>query len=164
MSPWACGEETLSRTSHTPTRPRWDHPSRRAAFGGEGAAGGPLAPPGSPRRGHRILAELVQRLPLRERFHEQLVLALYRPGASGSAAGVRGGPQDAQGGARPRPWPDLRALERAVLRHDPALGLGAAEIGALRAARCQRRRPIDTPSRRECRWAPTSTGVGTDRS
>jgi predicted ATPase len=68
------------------------------------------------------LAELVQRVPLRERFHELLVLALYRSGRQGDA--LRAYDQ-----ARHTlvdelgidPGPALRELERAVLRQDPQL-------------------------------------------
>ena len=69
------------------------------------------------------LSELVQTMPLRERFHEQLVLALYRSGRQGRrAAGLRGGPADAGRGARDRArrW-TLRDLERRVLQQDPSL-------------------------------------------
>lgn len=68
------------------------------------------------------LSGLVQRLPLRERFHEQLVLALYRSGRQGEAL-------RAFDTARKilseelglDPGVELRDLERAVLQHDDAL-------------------------------------------
>jgi predicted ATPase/DNA-binding SARP family transcriptional activator len=68
------------------------------------------------------LAELVQRMPLRERYHEQLVLALYRSGRQAEAL-------RAYGDARRtlveelglEPGTGLRDLERRVLQHDPSL-------------------------------------------
>ena len=68
------------------------------------------------------LVELVERLPLRERFHEQLVLALYRAGRQGDAL-------RAYELARRTlveelgvdPGAELRDLERRVLQHDPSL-------------------------------------------
>ena len=69
-----------------------------------------------------ILAELVRRLPLRERFHEQLVLALYRSGRQAEALRAF---EDARKTLAEElgldPGPDLRALERAVLQQDRAL-------------------------------------------
>ena len=69
-----------------------------------------------------ILAELVQLLPLRERFHEQLVLALYRSGRQAEALRAF---EEARRTLSEElgldPGSDLRALERAVLQHDPAL-------------------------------------------
>ena len=69
-----------------------------------------------------LLAELVQRLPLRERFHEQLVLALYRSGRQAEALRAY---EDARRTLVEElgldPGPELRQLEQAVLRHDPAL-------------------------------------------
>jgi predicted ATPase/DNA-binding SARP family transcriptional activator len=68
------------------------------------------------------LSELVQRLPLRERIHEQLVLALYRSGRQAEALrayeDVRRTLSEELG---LDPGPELRGLERAVLHHDPAL-------------------------------------------
>jgi predicted ATPase/DNA-binding SARP family transcriptional activator len=68
------------------------------------------------------LSELVQRMPLREPFHEQLVLALYRSGRQADAL-------HAYGSARRtlveelgiEPGADLRDLERRVLQQDPSL-------------------------------------------
>jgi predicted ATPase/DNA-binding SARP family transcriptional activator len=68
------------------------------------------------------LAELVQRLPLRERFHEQLVLALYRSGRQSEALRAF---EDARKTLAEQlgldPGPELRELEHAVLRHDSCL-------------------------------------------
>jgi predicted ATPase/DNA-binding SARP family transcriptional activator len=68
------------------------------------------------------LRELVGAHPLRERFHGQLMLALYRSGRQAEAL-------EAYRDARRvlveelgiEPGPELRALERAILDHDPAL-------------------------------------------
>jgi DNA-binding SARP family transcriptional activator len=68
------------------------------------------------------LAELVQRVPLRERFHELLVLALYRSGRQGDA--LRAYEQARHTLADELgidPGPVLRELQLAVLRQDPEL-------------------------------------------
>jgi predicted ATPase len=68
------------------------------------------------------LSELVQRAPLRERFHEQLVLALYRSGRQADALRAY---DDARKILTEElgldPGQALQDLERAVLQHDPAL-------------------------------------------
>ena len=68
------------------------------------------------------LSELVQRLPLRERFHEQLVLALYRSGRQAEALRAY---EDARKTLNEElgldPGAELRELELAVLQHDPSL-------------------------------------------
>ena len=68
------------------------------------------------------LSELVQRLPLRERFHEQLVLALYRSGRQAEALRAY---EDARKTLNEElgldPALELRDLERAVLQQDPSL-------------------------------------------
>ena len=68
------------------------------------------------------LSELVQRLPLRERFHEQLVLALYRSGRQAEALRAY---EDARKTLNEElgldPGVELRDLERAVLQQDPSL-------------------------------------------
>jgi predicted ATPase/DNA-binding SARP family transcriptional activator len=68
------------------------------------------------------LRELVQQLPLRERFHEQLVLALYRSGRQAEALRAY---EEARKTLIEElgldPGAELRELERAVLQHDPSL-------------------------------------------
>jgi predicted ATPase/DNA-binding SARP family transcriptional activator len=68
------------------------------------------------------LVQLVQLMPLRERFHEQLVLALYRSGRQGEALRAY---DDARRTLADElgldPGPGLRDLERAVLQQDPSL-------------------------------------------
>jgi predicted ATPase/DNA-binding SARP family transcriptional activator len=69
-----------------------------------------------------ILTELVRRMPLRERFHEQLVLSLYRSGRQAEALRAF---EEARRTLTEElgldPCPGLHDLELAVLRHDPAL-------------------------------------------
>jgi DNA-binding SARP family transcriptional activator len=73
------------------------------------------------------LAELVALHPLRERFHAQLVLALYRSGRQADALGAY---QTARTVLLEElglePGAELQALERAVLVHDPSLDHAAA--------------------------------------
>lgn len=68
------------------------------------------------------LADLVRRLPLRERFHEQLVLALYRSGRQAEALRAY---EDARKTLNEElgldPGTELRCLEQAVLQHDTSL-------------------------------------------
>ena len=72
------------------------------------------------------LAALVQEHPLREKLHEQLMLALYRSGRQAEAlrafAFARERLVDELG---IEPGPDLQALERRILDHDPTLTLPA---------------------------------------
>ena len=74
---------------------------------------------------------LVQAHPLRERFHAQLVLALYR---SGRQADALRSYQEARTVLLDElgidPGPELRALEQAVLAQDPSLDLVAMPSGA----------------------------------
>lgn len=68
------------------------------------------------------LAQLVDRMPLRERFHEQLVLALYRAGRQADALRAYGDARRAlvdELGIEP--GAELRDLERRVLQQDQAL-------------------------------------------
>jgi predicted ATPase/DNA-binding SARP family transcriptional activator len=68
------------------------------------------------------LRELVPRAPLRERFHQQLVLALYRSGRQADALRAY---DDARKTLTEElgldPGQGLQDLERAVLQHDPVL-------------------------------------------
>jgi DNA-binding SARP family transcriptional activator len=68
------------------------------------------------------LAALVARHPLRERLRSQLILALYRSGRQAEALDAYHDTRrmlDEELGLEPSPA--LRELERAILRHDPAL-------------------------------------------
>src|SRR5581483_8995130 len=73
------------------------------------------------------LAGIAREHPLRERFQEQLMLALYRAGRQAEAlavyASLRGRLHDELG---LEPSPRLRELQQAILRQDPSLG-GRAE-------------------------------------
>ncbi len=77
------------------------------------------------------LAELVRRHPLRERFHAQLIRALYRCGRQADAL-------QAYSDARRtlidelgvEPGPELRDLELAVLSHDPSLAAPVVALGS----------------------------------
>jgi DNA-binding SARP family transcriptional activator/class 3 adenylate cyclase len=81
------------------------------------------------------LAGLVDEHPFRERLRAALVLALYRAGRQAEAL-------EAYRAARTalvedlgiEPSPELAALERAILRHDPALALPAPPTSAPRPA------------------------------
>ena len=68
------------------------------------------------------LSEWVQKMPLRERFHEQLVLALYRSGRQADALRAY---TDARRTLVEElgiePGAELRELERRVLQQDPTL-------------------------------------------
>jgi predicted ATPase/DNA-binding SARP family transcriptional activator len=80
------------------------------------------------------LAELVQRMPLRERFHELLVLALYRSGRQGDA--LRAYEQARHTLADELgidPGTALRELQRAVLRQAPELDWTPPESAATAA-------------------------------
>ena len=74
------------------------------------------------------LAELVRKMPLRERLHEQLMLAFYRSGRQADAL-------RAYGDARRtlveelgiEPGAELRTLERRILQQDPSLDWAPAD-------------------------------------
>src|SRR5215207_5107659 len=77
------------------------------------------------------LAQLVAAHPLRERLHGQLMLSLYRSGRQADALQVYRDARDVlvqQLGIEP--GTELRALERAVLAHDPELDLARPAIRA----------------------------------
>jgi DNA-binding SARP family transcriptional activator/tetratricopeptide (TPR) repeat protein len=73
------------------------------------------------------MAGLVQSHPMRERFHAQLILALYRSGRQAEALRAY---QDARNQLVEElgvdPGPELRALEQAVLSQDPSLAAPVA--------------------------------------
>jgi predicted ATPase/DNA-binding SARP family transcriptional activator len=99
------------------------------------------------------LSELVQRMPLRERFHEQLVLALYRTGRQAEALRAYEEARRTLGDELGlEPGPELRELERAVLQHDPSLDWTpppSTQVGGSPRAR----EPLDQSAPR-----PESTG------
>jgi len=67
------------------------------------------------------LEELVAAEPYREKLREQLVLALYRSGRQQDALDAYQDARRALDELGVEPGPALRELQRAVLRHDPAL-------------------------------------------
>lgn len=70
----------------------------------------------------KTLRALVAEHPLRERFHAQLVVALYRCGRQSEALRAYGHVREVLAEELGLdPGPELQALERAVLSHDPAL-------------------------------------------
>ena len=78
------------------------------------------------------LTDLVDTNPLRERFHAQLILALYRAGRQADALRAYQGARDLlldELGLEP--GPELQALEQAVLVHDPSLAGPGSETAAL---------------------------------
>jgi predicted ATPase/DNA-binding SARP family transcriptional activator len=75
-------------------------------------------------RHERVLAELealARQHPYRERFREQLILALYRAGRQKEALDAYREARRVLDELGVEPGPALRELERAVLRQDPAL-------------------------------------------
>ena len=90
------------------------------------------------------LEALVQEYPLRERLLGQLMFALYRAGRHGDAlALLQAARQRLAGELGLEPGPQLRELERRILRHDPELAPAkrrprpprrAQRVGALSAA------------------------------
>ncbi|WP_243869547.1 AfsR/SARP family transcriptional regulator [Streptomyces liangshanensis] len=92
----------------------------------------------------RILAELHETHisnPLRERFCEQLMLALYRSGRQADALDTyRRMWQHLSEEIGVQPSPSLRRVERAILSHDPALSLGSGR-GRLESDLTGARRP-----------------------
>jgi class 3 adenylate cyclase len=77
------------------------------------------------------LQSLVREHPTRERLVSELMLALYRTGRQADALAAY---RDATGRLLNElglePGPELRDLERAILAHDPALGLPATQVAA----------------------------------
>lgn len=73
------------------------------------------------------LEALVAEHPLRERLHEQLILALYRSGRQAEAlAGYRRARLVLVEELGIEPGPELQELQRAILRQDPSLTLDSA--------------------------------------
>ncbi|MFP5394460.1 MAG: BTAD domain-containing putative transcriptional regulator, partial [Gammaproteobacteria bacterium] len=72
------------------------------------------------------LQALVEEHPLRERLRARLMLALYRSGRQAEALDVyRDGRRRLVDELGVEPGPELRELEAAILRHDPALRAGS---------------------------------------
>jgi DNA-binding SARP family transcriptional activator/ABC-type branched-subunit amino acid transport system substrate-binding protein len=88
----------------------------------------------------RELAAVARRHPLRERLRAQLMLALYRSGRQAEAlesyAELRRTLVEERG---LEPGRELRELQEAILRQDPALHLSARSLPAVRTARRRRR-------------------------
>ncbi|MET9669373.1 BTAD domain-containing putative transcriptional regulator [Streptomyces sp. NPDC006475] len=85
------------------------------------------------------LEALVGQYPLRERLHGQLMLALYRSGRQAEALAVFQRAREILGTELGLdPSADLRQLEEAILRQDPALGSPAPQ---------QRTAPVSLPPR-----------------
>jgi DNA-binding SARP family transcriptional activator/ABC-type branched-subunit amino acid transport system substrate-binding protein len=94
------------------------------------------------------LDTLVARHPLRERFWEQLMLALYRSGRQTEALqAYRRARHVLVEEAGLEPGEPLRTLEQAILAHDPALAPSPATGEA-------RTRPADAASTAPRRWRP----------
>jgi DNA-binding SARP family transcriptional activator len=88
------------------------------------------------------LSTLVARYPLRERLRAQLILALYRSGRQADALeAYRSTRQMLDEKLGLEPSPALRELERAILRHDPALAAKTPQQIAP-ATRRRRRRVV----------------------
>jgi DNA-binding SARP family transcriptional activator len=76
------------------------------------------------------LSDLAAAYPLRERLREMLMLALYRAGRQVEALDVyREARRELTESYGLEPGPGLRDLERAILRHDPALAPSASWEG-----------------------------------
>jgi DNA-binding SARP family transcriptional activator len=87
------------------------------------------------------LAALVQRYPLRERLRANLILALYRSGRQADALETyRETRRILNDELGLEPSPTLRELERAILRHDPALARVRRPTAAPAATKPSRRR------------------------
>ena len=88
-------------------------------------------------RHERLVAELetlVEEEPLREQLRRQLMVALYRSGRQAEALAVyRAGRRLLVDELGIEPSPELQDLERAILRHDPALAEPEASRARARA-------------------------------
>jgi DNA-binding SARP family transcriptional activator len=88
------------------------------------------------------LEALVARHPLRERLRCQLMLALYRSSRQAEAlAAYRAARHELSEGLGLEPSEELKSLEQAILRQDPALDLSEDEVGPVLA------RQAPTPDR-----------------
>jgi DNA-binding SARP family transcriptional activator len=89
-------------------------------------------------RHERLVAELealVEEEPLREQLRRQLMVALYRSGRQAEAlAAYRAGRRLLVEELGIEPGPELQELERAILRHDPALAEPQASRARARGA------------------------------
>jgi len=97
-----------------------------------------------------VAAELdapVAEHPCRERFRAQLTLARYRADRQAEALGAYPDARVALHELGLEPWPELRELERAILRHDPSLRVAAADRLRLPATSA----PISSGARRHGR-------------
>jgi DNA-binding SARP family transcriptional activator/tetratricopeptide (TPR) repeat protein len=75
------------------------------------------------------LEALVADYPLRERFHAQLMLALYRSGRQAEALDVyQAGRSRLSDELGLEPGEALKGLQRAILEHDPALDLPSTQV------------------------------------
>jgi predicted ATPase/DNA-binding SARP family transcriptional activator len=75
-------------------------------------------------RPHLVLADvdaLISEHPYRERLRQQQILALYRSGRQTDALAAFRATREAWDELGLEPTPELRELERAILRHDPSL-------------------------------------------
>ena len=101
---WRCGGATRSRTSPAWSSPVARSPGSRSCAGWRRNAGSTCSCGWAATATRSATCRSwSRRMPLRERFHEQLVLALYRSGRQARrAAGLRGRPADAGRGARDR--------------------------------------------------------------
>ena len=89
------------------------------------------------------LDALVAEHPYRERFRAQQMLALYRSGRQADAlSAYRSAREALVDGLGIEPGDELKALERRVLDHDPALAAPAPLPAAVEEARPRRRLPI----------------------
>jgi YVTN family beta-propeller protein len=104
---------------------------------------------GRPQSALSMLEPLLSRHPLRERLHGLRMLALYRAGRQADALQAF---RDARGilveEIGIEPGPELRSLQDAILRQDPALGGNGRPVAGERTPRDHRPRSRPRPARR----------------